>query len=269
MGEAVRIVSLTCSNTEIVWALGASESLVGVDDHSDFPVDVVSRLPRVGPDLDIDVDRVAALSPDLVLASLTVPGHERIVERLERAGLPFIATEPTSLNDVYADVRLVAERLGLRERGEKVIREMMATLAPAEGTAGSAPSILVEWWPKPVIVPGRRSWVTDMLHAAGGRGPLDAEDVKSRPITDDEARALDPDAIVIAWCGVPFAKYRPEIVRRREAWKSLRAVRNERIYCIPEAYLGRPGPRLGLGLAELRRIVVQVQSSPRPSISSS
>jgi iron complex transport system substrate-binding protein len=173
------------------------------------------------------------------------------------------------LNDVYADVRLIAERLELPDRGEAVISDMKAALAPAGDIAGSRPSILVEWWPKPVIVPGRLSWVTQMLAAAGGRGPLDAEDVKSRPITDDEARALDPDAVVIAWCGVPFAKYRPEIVRRREAWRDLRAVRNERIYCVPEAYLGRPGPRLGLGLRELCRIVRELQSSERPSISSS
>src|SRR5574337_903473 len=65
------------------------------------------RGPRVGPDLDIDVERVAALRPDLVLASLTVPGHERIVERLSRAKLPFVATEPVSVADVYADVEKV------------------------------------------------------------------------------------------------------------------------------------------------------------------
>lgn len=265
----MRLVSLTCSNTEIAWALGAADSLVGVDNHSDFPPEVVSRLPRVGPDLDIDVARVAALSPDLVLASLTVPGHERIVERLERAKLPFLVTEPTSLDDVYADVRLVAERLGVPERGEAVVANMTASLAPAAAPAAGRPCILVEWWPKPVIVPGRRSWVTQMLAAAGARGPLDAEDVKSRPITDDEARALDPDAVVIAWCGVPFAKYRPEIVLRREAWRDVRAVANGRIYRVPEAYLGRPGPRLGLGLRELRRIVAELQSSERPSISSS
>ena len=295
----MRIVSLTCSNTEIVWALGEAHSLVGVDNHSDFPLEVVSVLPRVGPDLDIDVEKVKALSPDLVLASLTVPGHERIVERLERAKLPFLATEPVSLEDVYADVRLVAERIGVAERAVGVIDEMRAALAGpervreasrersehAEGGGGSGrvseprgakaprelerPSILVEWWPKPVIVPGRRSWVTDMLAAAGARGPLDEEDVKSRPISDDEARAMDPDAIVIAWCGVPFAKYRPEIVKRRAAWQELRAVKNGRIYGVPEAYLGRPGPRLGLGLRELRRIALEVQPSGRPSMSSS
>ncbi|MBT3326654.1 MAG: ABC transporter substrate-binding protein, partial [Gemmatimonadales bacterium] len=83
----MRIVSLACSNTEIVCALGCAHMLVGVDDHSDFPVDVVAALPKVGPDLDIDVDKVATLKPDLVLATLTVPGHEQVVARLEEAGL--------------------------------------------------------------------------------------------------------------------------------------------------------------------------------------
>ena len=80
----MRIVSLACSNTEIVWALGRADLLVGVDDHSDWPEEVVGPLPKVGPDLEIDVDKVAALEPDLVLATLTVPGHEKVVER--RAG---------------------------------------------------------------------------------------------------------------------------------------------------------------------------------------
>ena len=84
---------------------------------------------------------------------------------------------------------------------------------------------------------------------------LDAEDVKSRAISDEEARLFDPDAVVIAWCGVPFQKYRPEIVRRRPGWKGLRALEQGHVYPVPEAFLGRPGPRLVQGVRELRRIV--------------
>jgi iron complex transport system substrate-binding protein len=230
--------------------------LVGVDDHSDFPPDVVSRLPRVGPDLDIDVEKVAALRPDLVLASLTVPGHERIVERLEKAKLPFVATEPTRVVDVYADVRKVGALLGLSGRAEQVVAEMLDAFRPKPASGEPRPVVLVEWWPKPVIVPGARSWVTDMLAVAGGKNPLGDEDVKSRPITDDEARAIDPDAVVIAWCGVPLAKYRPDIVARRPAWRGLRAVENGRIYPISEAFLGRPGPRLVEGVRALERVVL-------------
>jgi iron complex transport system substrate-binding protein len=251
----VRVVSLTCSNTEIVWALGAASFLVGVDDHSDFPPDVVGALPRVGPDLDIDVKRVAALRPDLVLASLTVPGHERIVERLAAEKLPFVATEPVSLEDVYADVGKVGGLLGLSERARAVVAEMRAALAPRPVGTARRPRILVEWWPKPVIVPGALSWVTDMLAAAGGENPLGDEPVKSRPITDDEARAMDPDAVVIAWCGVRTEKYRTHIVTRRPAWQGLRAVEQGLVFPIPEAYLGRPGPRLVDGVRALERVV--------------
>jgi iron complex transport system substrate-binding protein len=257
----VRIVSLTCSNTEIVWALGQAALLVGVDDHSDFPTEVVARLPRVGPDLDIDVGRVAALRPDLVLASLTVPGHERIVERLELARLPFIVTEPVSVEDVYRDVVRVGDLLGVPGEAARVVSEMRTELDDAANVV-QRPSILVEWWPKPVIVPGRLSWVTQMIASAGGRGVLDGEDVKSRPISDEEARLFDPDAVVIAWCGVPFQKYRPEIVHRRPGWKGLRALEQGHVYPVPEAFLGRPGPRLVEGVRAFRRIVDQCKSRP-------
>ena len=252
----VRVVSLTCSNTEITCALGCADLLVGVDDHSDYPVAVVTQLPRVGPDLGIDVARVAALRPDLVLASLTVPGHERVIEQLTAAKMPFFAPEPVSLEDVYDHILQIAARLGVPERGAELTAAMRREIAESAPRRG-APRLLVEWWPKPVIVPGRLSWVSQMLSAAGGRNALDAEAVKSRPITDDEARALDPDAIVISWCGVPFAKYRPDIVRRRPAWQELRAVREGRIYCVPEAYLGRPGPRLAEGVRAFRTIVAE------------
>lgn len=265
----VRIVALACSNTEIVCALGASDLLVGVDDHSDHPEDVVRRLPRVGPDLGIDARRVAALRPDLVLASLTVPGHERVIEALERAGLPLIVLAPVSVADVYADIRRIAEQLDARERGEALIAEMRAELeAPVADPAAPRPRVLVEWWPKPVIVPGRDSWVCQLLDAAGAENPRGDRPVKSEPITDAQAIEMDPDAVVISWCGVRPEKYRPDVVYRRPAWQSLRALRERRVYCVPEAYLGRPGPRLVDGCRAFRRIVADVQSNGRPSASS-
>src|SRR5688572_19616730 len=234
----MRVVSLTCSNTEIVCALGAAGELVGVDDHSDFPEEVVSRLPRVGPDLDIDIAKVRALQPDLVLASLTVPGHERVVEALAAAGLPFIAPAPARLEHVYADIREIAARLGCTPRGEALIAQLTQAFDAGASVAGAGrPRILVEWWPKPVIVPGRDSWVSDLIALAGGENPLAAAPVKSRPITDAEAVALAPDAIVIAWCGVRPEKYRPEVVYRRAAWQGLRALAERQVHCIPEAFL--------------------------------
>lgn len=258
---SMRIVSLACSNTEIVAALGCADRLVGVDDHSDFPAGALASLPRVGPDLEIDVEKVAALEPDLVLASLTVPGHETVVEGVEQAGLPHLTLAPTSLEEIYANVETVAERLGVPERGVELASRMRRELESRTAPTG-APSLLVQWWPRPVIAPCGRSWVDALLSAAGGRNPLASEDRPSRPLEDDEIRALDPDAIVLAWCGVAPGKYRPDVVYRNPAFAELSAVRQGRIFCVPEAYLGRPGPRLIDGLRALRGVVEATRPAP-------
>lgn len=235
--------------------------LVGVDDHSDFPAEVVGALPRVGPDLGVDPAKVVALKPDLVLASLSVPGHEKVVDGLLAARLPVVVLEPTSVSDVYDNILQVAELLGVRARGEHLVSEMIEELSPVKRTLEGVPNILVEWWPKPVIVPGRDSWVNDLLAAAGGKNPLCKRPVRSTPITDDEALALGADAVVISWCGVRPEKYRPHIVYRRERWKTIPAIRHRRVFCVPEAYLGRPGPRLVEGVRQLRRVVAACRQS--------
>src|SRR4051812_48861670 len=104
----MRVVSHTCSNTEIVCALGAAGLLVGIDDDSDFPPGDVAGVEKLGRDLELNVARVAALKPDLVLTSLTVPGHEKIVAALQAAGLKTLVCDPQSLEDVFDDI----ERIG-------------------------------------------------------------------------------------------------------------------------------------------------------------
>lgn len=263
----MRIVSLTCSNTEIVAALGLSGALVGVDDHSDWPPQVVARLPRVGPDLEIDLDAVEALRPDLVLASLTVPGHETVVEGLEARGIPHLAPAPSSLAEIHEDIRQVAAALGVPERGEAVVARMRAAMAGEGGEPGDpspgAPSILVQWWPKPVIAPGRESWVDEVIRAAGARNALGDEEVKSRPVADDEVARRAPDAVVISWCGVDPGQYRPDVVYRNPAFRDVPAIRNRRVFRVPEAFLGRPGPRLVEGVRALRALVAAVREGGR------
>ncbi len=253
----MRVVSLACSNTEIVCALGCAEMLVGVDDHSDRPEAVVSSLPRVGPDLRVDVAKVASLKPDLVLASLTVPGHERNLEALAAAGLPFLAPEPVSLEDVYGNILEIARALGVLERGERLVQEMRGSLV-ATPAGDDRPSVLVQWWNRPTIAPGGLSWITDLLEHAGGENPIGGEPVKSRPLADDEVAELNPEAIVLSWCGVRPEKYRPEVVLRNPLWQDVAAVRENRVFSIPEAALGRPGPGLLAGFRALQEIVERV-----------
>lgn len=232
--------------------------LVGVDNDSDYPPDVVKPLPQLGRDLNLELGPVLALKPDLVLTSRTLPGHDAIVLELEAAGLNTLVCEPLRLANVYDDITRIAAALGVPERGVQLIADMRAAM-PAVVAPGHRPSVLVEWWPKPVIAPTRDSWVTDLIELAGGSNPYADRPGKSTPLTDAEVLASAPDAIVMSWCGVPLAKYRSEVVRRREGWDALAAVREGRIHAVTEAYLGRPGPRLVEGYRALRSLIADAQ----------
>ena len=249
----MRLFSHTCSNTEIVCALGCAELLIGIDTDSDYPVEVVNGLPKLGRDLDLDVAGVIALKPDLVLTSLTVPGHERIVAELESAGLRTITCDPLSLEDIYGDIRRIAQALDVAPRGEELVRRMRAAMPRV--TLARPPKILVEWWPKPVIAPTRQSWVTDLIELAGGLNPWSGIDAKSAPLSDAQIIEAAPDAVVMSWCGVKEENYRADVVRRRPGWQELPALRHDRIVPVTEAWLGRPGPRLVEGYRALRRII--------------
>ena len=250
----MRVFSHTCSNTEIACALGCAQMLIGIDTDSDFPPDVAASLPKLGRDLELDVAQVIALKPDLVLASLTVPGHERIVEALRQAGLPMLVIDPIGLDGVYDSIVQIAEALGVLKKGRSLVAQMQAGMPPVE-PVGPRPKILVEWWPRPVIAPARLSWVNEIVHLAGGVNPFEAIDGKSAEIPDAGILAAAPDAVVMSWCGVKEEKYRREVVERRPGWEHVPAVKHGRIYPVTEAFLGRPGPRLVEGYRALARIV--------------
>ncbi len=249
----MRVVSHTCSNTEIACALGCAGRLVGVDTDSDFPVDVVTPLPKLGRDLELDVAQVESLRPDLVLTSLTVPGHERIVDALRAAGLPVLVIDPIGLSGVYDSIAQIAEALGVLKKGRSLIAKMQAEMPPVE-PQGERPKILVEWWPKPVIAPARLSWINELVRLAGGVNPFEMLEGKSAEIPDEAARAAAPDAVVMSWCGVKEDKYHAHVVARRPGWSEVPAVKNSRIYPVTEAFLGRPGPRLVEGYRALAKI---------------
>jgi iron complex transport system substrate-binding protein len=249
----MRLFSHTCSNTEIVCALGCAELLIGIDTDSDHPPEVVAPLPKLGRDLDLDVAGVLALKPDLVLSSLTVPGHERIVAELEAAGVRTLVCDPHSLEDIYGDIRRIAAALGVAARGEALVAQMRAAMPRV--VLPHPPKVLVEWWPKPVIVPARRSWATDLVELAGGVNPWGGVDAKSAPLDDAQIIAAAPDAVIMSWCGVKEENYRAAIVRRRPGWEQVPAVRHDRIVPLTEAWLGRPGPRLVEGYRRLRAVI--------------
>ncbi len=256
----MRIVTHTCSNTEIVCALGLADHIVGVDDHSDFPPEVVATKTRIGPDLGIDIDRVIALKPDWVITSLTVPGHERCLAQIKDAGLNHYVTQPTTLADVTTDIQTLGELLGRKKRAQELALAFEKRMNQTKPNHAPVP-IGIEWWPKPVIVPGGKSWVNEMLELAGGFNPFAQHKKESVEITGKEAAEAKLAAVVMSWCGVDESKYRPHIVKRRADWMDVPAIKNDQIHPLSEAWLGRPGPRLIEGIDRLTAIVNKTLAS--------
>lgn len=252
----MRVFSHTCSNTEIMCALGCAHMIVGIDTDSDYPPEVVEPLTKLGRDLDLAAEQVKDLKPDLVLTSLTVPGHERIVDALRADGLPIIVCDPLSLDDVYANIIEIAEAIGVLSRGRALVAEMQAQMPRVE--RAQRPRVLVEWWPKPVIAAAQQSWVTDLIELAGGENPWKNTVAKSIPLEDSAVVDAAPDAIVMSWCGVKVQNYRADVVIRRAGHDKIPAVRNQQVHAISEEFLGRPGPRLVEGYRALRNIIANI-----------
>jgi iron complex transport system substrate-binding protein len=255
---AVRVVSICPSNTEIACAVGLGRSLVGLDRSSDWPPEVCG-LPRVGPDLTVDVQAIAALKPDLVLSSLSVPGMERNLEALDAAGLPHLVLDAQSIAGVFASILQVGRLVGRGEQAASVVAEMRGRLDTIRAAAVGLPRrarVFLEWWPRPVITPGARCWTTEMIDIAGGENVFADLDVRSTPVEDAAVPPRAPDLLLTCWCGVPHERQDPARMAARDGWAAMPAVAAGRLFAAEERYFGRPGPRLVEGVAWLHDRIV-------------
>jgi len=251
-GPARRLVSIAPSNAEIVAALDAADLLVGVDGGTDFPP-LAASLPRLGPELAVELEALAALQPDLVLASLTVPGMERNLAGLDALGLPMLVTAPQCLADIEDDVLRVGEAIGRAAQAHAVVARMRAALAEARAAArGRTPvRVFLEWWHQPMFTPGAACWSNELIEAAGGVNVFRHLPGQSARVSPAAVVEADPELIFLSWCGVPFASLNPARVLRRPELSGVTAVREGRVYPVDEALLGRPGPRVVQGVVEM------------------
>ncbi|SDM01649.1 cobalamin-binding protein [Sediminibacillus halophilus] len=258
----MRVVSICPSNTELLDYLGKVDKLIAVDDFSDYP-ERVKQLPKVGPDLSIDVDKVAAMEPDLVLASLSVPGMEKNIEALDKQQVPYIILNPNSLEEIARDLETTGAAIGEEALGkQKALQFKNETASFRLGMASSyRPSLYWEWWPKPVFTPGRENWLTEISELAGARNIFDSEAKASVQTNWEEVKSRNPDHICLVWVGIQEEKMRPELIKKRPGWNELDAVRQNRIHVLPEALFCRPSPRLLLGLEKLNKILMKERMS--------
>ncbi|BAQ11776.1 vitamin b12-binding protein [Bacillus sp. OxB-1] len=253
----MKLISICPSNTEVLGYLGLEGQLVAIDDYSDWP-QAVHSLPRLGPDLSIDMDKLETYEPDLVIASLSVPGMEKNVEELEKRQIPHIVLDPQSLEDIADNLLAVGKACGIEEKAEQIKEDYLAFIAEMKKRASSVPdrpSLYWEWWPKPIFTPGRINWLTEISAIAGGLNEFRDVELASVQTDWDDVLNRNPDRILLAWVGVRPEKVKKDVVLKRPGWKEMDAVRQDRIDILEETLYCRPSPRLLEGAFNLGNLL--------------
>lgn len=249
----MRIVSLCPSNTEVIGYLGKEDLLVAVDDYSNWP-ESIKDLPRVGPDLTIDMDKVESTQPDLVIASLSVPGMEKNIYELSKRNIPHIVLNPNSLEEIAVDIETVGKSLGCpelgKERSAHFREEIQRCRLAAKDRTGDF-SIYWEWWPKPVFTPGGANWLTEISQLAGGTNIFATEPQANVQTDWEEVAKRNPDHICMVWVGIEEEKVRPQALKKRPGWEKIKAVQSNQVHVLGDSLYCRPSPRLLLGLEKL------------------
>jgi iron complex transport system substrate-binding protein len=243
-----RVVTLAPNLTEIVFAVGAGESLVGVSDYSDFPPQARS-LPRVGG-LDVSAERVASLRPDLVLATIEGNAHGPVTA-LSAAGIPVLVVPGGTLDAVLEGIRLVGERLGRGKEAESLAERLSRRRrALQENLSGRhRPRTVLLVWPDPPQAAGGQTFLNDVLTEAGAENLLAGR--RGWPLVSSEWLATAPIEVLV----VPdSAQTRPAYDRAFETGALSRGtVSRARVVRVEESVLTRPGPRVFDALERLAR----------------
>jgi iron complex transport system substrate-binding protein len=247
-----RVLSLAPNLTEIVFAVGAGDRLIGVSDYSDYP-EAARSLPRVGG-LEVSAERVASLSPDLVLA--TPEGNAKgPVRALEAVGVPVLIVPGSSLDEVLQGIRLVGRRLGHAREGEALAQKLDSRRREVRARSGRRPrpaSVLLIW-PDPAQAAGGSTFLDDVLTEAGARNLLGER--SGWPVLSPEWLASEPIDVLVV----------PDSLETRSAYErafasgplSRGAVSRARVIRVSESILTRPGPRVFDALETLERELAQ------------
>jgi iron complex transport system substrate-binding protein len=254
----MRLISICPSNTELVEYLGLTDSLIGVDNFSDWP-ESVKALPRLGPDLQIDMDKVEELQPDLVLASLTVPGMERNIEELKKRNLPYIIVpNPRNLQEVGESLLFVGKATNVYDKAIQLFdkyKQILENYHRLSKQVENRTSIYWEWWAKPIFTPGATNWLTEISELAGGRNIFQDKTQASVQTEWEEVRRRNPDVMCIIWVGVQKEKVNPKVIVYRPESEKMQAITNQQLYILEEPLFCRPSPRLLLGLNKIASIL--------------
>ncbi|HLR09049.1 MAG TPA: ABC transporter substrate-binding protein [Bacillota bacterium] len=252
--EPERIVSLMPSNTEIAFALGLEEKIVGVSDHDNYPEEALDK-EKIGG-MELNIEKIISLEPDLVLAHPT--NDPDGIEQLEDADIPvFNINDATNFDEVYESIDMLGEVTGTIEQSEEIVAEMKEDLADLEKKADDIPeddvkTVYVEISPEPeIFTPGKNTFEDEILSIINAENAAGDEDGWVE-LSEEAVVEMNPDVIVLTYDDVDDPV---EAVLERDAWQDIDAIKNEQVVQVDTDLVSRPGPRLVEGAEALAEVI--------------
>jgi iron complex transport system substrate-binding protein len=248
-----RIVSLAPAATEMLFAIGVGDKVVGVTTYCDYPP-ATKNIPKVGGFINPSLESIVKLKPDLIVAMRGNPLS--LLERLEKMGYPVFALNPKSISDVLIGMKKLGELTGSKE-ANRVVRDLKARLERirkrVEGIPYERrPKVVIELWDNPLIVFGKGSIGDEVIERAGGKNIIEGK-IAYPQISLETLIEKQPDVIILSH--MTTVQNPLKEVKKRANWDKLKAVREGRVYAIDADIIDRPGPRLIQAVEILHRML--------------
>ncbi len=248
-----RIVSLAPSITEILYTLGLGPRVVGVTQHCNFPPEAMSK-PRVGSYVDLNLEKILSLKPDLIIA--TADGNEpEAVTRLVRFGVPVFLTNPKNLEEVFETIKEIGRiTLAGREAGLVVdsLRQRADRLIQACAPL-TRPKVFLQINEQPLMTVGKDTFHNNLITLAAGRNISGEETIKYPTYSLEQVLQKKPEVILIT--SMERGAVAEKKKERWRQWNQIPAVKQGRIFLLDSDFLDRPSPRLVDGLESLARAI--------------
>ena len=250
-----RIACITAETTELVFALGAGDRIVGVSGFSVRPAEARSK-PKVAAFTSVRLDKLRPLRPDLILGFSDL--QKDIACELIAEGFTVFISNQRTLQETADMILAVGRLIGEEKKAVKLNTDFWSTLEKLRGkNARSRPRIYFEEWDGPLI--SGISWVSELIEFLGGEDVFKknraGKNAKDRVVLPEEVIAADPEAIIASWCGkkVQFDK-----IKSRPGWEQIQAVRNNQLYEIKSSDILAPGLSLLHGARRMAEILRKV-----------
>lgn len=266
----LRIVSLSPSNTEILAALGLTDRIVGVTDVCDYPSEV-RNITRIGGYSSVSIEKIAAVRPDLVVASDLTP--KDTVDRLRDLGLSVVVVAPRNIDHMVRDIRMVGTLTGTETRADQLatnLSDRIAAVLPCP-PATQHPTVAHVVWNDPIYVSGNTTLQNDVIVYAGGEN-IFADESGWGTVPLEEFLMKNPDIILVNGGGGMDSSEKDlirETFMTSPQYASLSAVKNNRVYAVDADIISRPAPRILDAAEQVARLIHPecfVQSATIPAI---